>query len=94
MHRTSLAPTIAFSTNMIVSAPRVSKSWPRTTKDSNASCCGQTSTVHDTTTKSFFTRSAYLDPSSVAFLIRIAMEGRSNASWVHSRLSCSLPACP
>ena len=30
---------------------------------------GQTSTVHDTTTKSFFTRSAYPDPSSVAFLI-------------------------
>ena len=45
------------------------KFWPRVTKTSSANCQEQISTPHDITTRCFFTRSAYLDPSDVAFLI-------------------------
>jgi hypothetical protein len=39
------------------------------TRASNVSCSGQSSKVHDTTTKCFFTRSGCLDPSGDVFLI-------------------------
>ena len=45
MRRNIARLRFAFSTNMVVSAPRVPKSWRRTTKPSNANCRDKTNIV-------------------------------------------------